>query len=232
MEAIILCGGLGTRIRTITKDSYPKAMVSISGKTILEWELNWLRKYGISHAVLAVRYLAHYIKDQFGDSLETEYGKIDITFNREKEKLGSGGAVYLAKELISSNEALIMNGDVITNFDLSSMINYHHTQKTVGTIAVAKMRSPFGIVNIYSDDTISEFKEKPILNHWIHAGVNIFQKNVLEKFPKIGQMEDTIFVELAKEKQLKAFYIESHYFWRSIDSPKDLEESVKEWKGL
>ncbi len=64
MDAILLCGGLGTRIRTVTQDSYPKAMVQIMGKTILEWELSWLRKHDVKHAILAVRHLAAYIEEQ------------------------------------------------------------------------------------------------------------------------------------------------------------------------
>ena len=71
MDAILLCGGLGTRIRTVTQDSYPKAMITLSGKTILQWELEWLRKNSVKHAILAVRHLAGYIEEQFGKVFET-----------------------------------------------------------------------------------------------------------------------------------------------------------------
>ena len=87
MDAIILCGGLGTRIRTVTQDSYPKAMIQISGKTIIEWELSWLRKNDVKHAILAVRYLADYIEEQFGNCYDSEYGEIEVSYSREREKL-------------------------------------------------------------------------------------------------------------------------------------------------
>ncbi len=232
MDTIILCGGLGTRIRTITKDSLPKAMIQLSGKTILEWELNWLRKNNIQHAILAVRHLAAYIEEQFGRVYETEYGEIEISYSIEREKLGSGGAVLLANQFVSSKNAIIMNGDIITNFDLSEMITMHITSEIEGTIAVVKMRSPYGIVEIEDKKKISEFREKPILDHWIHAGVDVFAKDVLESFPEKGQMEETIFVEMAEKKELIAYRVNPEYYWRSIDNPKDLQEAEKEWKGL
>ena len=232
MDSIILCGGLGTRIRTVTQDSYPKAMVEIMGKTILEWELSWLRKYNINHAILAVRHLAGYIEEQFGRIYETPYGEIEVSYSREQEKLGSGGAVQLAKSFVTNNNVIVMNGDVLTNFNLDELVKFHISNKVQGTIAVVKMRSPFGIVKVKEDNNISEFREKPILNHLIHAGVDVFKRDVLDRFPEVGQMEETIFVDLTKEKRLKAFKVDPEYYWRSIDSPKDLQEAEKEWKGI
>jgi NDP-sugar pyrophosphorylase family protein len=232
MDAIILCGGLGTRIRTVTQDSYPKAMIQISGKTILEWELSWLRKNEVNHAILAVRYLADYIEEQFGSCYESEYGEIEVSYSREKEKLGSGGAVKLASPSISTKQGLIMNGDIMTNFNLEQMIKDHHNDQMKGTIAVAKMKSPYGIVESDETGVIFEFKEKPMLDHWIHAGVDIFDTDILQEFPEKGQMEETIFESLAEERMLRAFYIDPIYYWKSIDNPKDFQEAEKDWKGL
>ena len=232
MEAIILCGGLGTRIRTVTKDSYPKAMITVQGKTIIEWELEWLRKNGVKHAILAVRHLAAYIEDQFGKVYSTNYGDIEVTYSEEKEKLGSGGAVYLARKFISEKDTLILNGDIMTNFNLDSMIEYHKKNSKTGTIAVVKLKSPFGIVEMNEEDLIHEFMEKPTLDHWIHAGVDIFDSSILSEFPERGQMEETIFVKLAEEGKLKAFRVDPSYYWRSIDNPKDLQETEREWQGI
>ncbi|MHA1552059.1 MAG: nucleotidyltransferase family protein [Candidatus Heimdallarchaeaceae archaeon] len=232
MDAIILCGGLGTRIRTVTQDSYPKTMIPIAGKTILEWEMSWLRKYDVKHAILAVRHLADYIEEQFGNTYSTDYGTIEVSYSKEKEKLGSGGAVRQANEFVGSKETIIVNGDIMTNFDLGEMNSYHAKVGAMGTIATSKMRSPFGIVDTDGDNTILQFREKPILDHWIHAGVDTFKSELLKDFPEKGQMEETIFVSLAEEKRLKAFKIDPKYFWRSIDNPKDLQDASKEWKGL
>ena len=232
MDTIILCGGLGTRIRTVTQDSYPKAMIQISGRTILEWELSWLRKNEVKHAILAVRYLADYIEEQYGSIFDTNYGEIEISYSREREKLGSGGAVKLASSLVSTKQGIIMNGDIMTNFDLIQMMKNHQDDSLKGSIAIAKMRSPYGIVETDESGIIFEFKEKPTLDHWIHAGVDIFEKDVLHEFPDKGQMEETIFEKLAEEKQLKAYYIDPKYYWKSIDNPKDFQEAEKDWKGL
>ncbi|RLG13209.1 nucleotidyltransferase [Candidatus Pacearchaeota archaeon] len=232
MEAIILCGGLGTRIRTITQDSIPKAMVKIKGKTILEWEIEWLNKHGIVHVILAVRHLADYIQKKLGDSYQTEIDKVKITYSREPKKLGSGGAVRFAEKHVSDEHVIIMNGDVLTNYNLKEMISAHLKKNLAGTIGVSMMRSPYGIVEFDDNLMISEFKEKPLLNHWIHSGIDIFQKKVLLSFPEKGQMEDTIFVELAKKKELSVFKIEPKYYWRSIDTTKDFQEAEKDWPGV
>ena len=232
MDAIILCGGLGTRIRTVTQDSYPKAMIPIAGKTILEWEMSWLRKYGVKHAILAVRHLADYIEEQFGSTYNTDYGTIEVSYSKEQEKLGSGGAVKQANEFVGSKNTILVNGDIMTNFDLGEMNDYHLKTGAMGTIATSKMRSPFGIVDTEENNTILRFREKPVLDHWIHAGIDTFKTELLKDFPEKGQMEETIFVSLAEKKQLKAFRIEPKYYWRSIDNPKDLQETNKEWKGL
>ena len=232
MDAIILCGGLGTRIRTVTKDSYPKAMISVQGKTIIEWELEWLRKNGIKHAILAVRHLAAYIEDQFGKIYSTDHGDIEISYSEEKEKLGSGGAIYLARKFITEKNTLILNGDIMTNFNLNTMMEHHKKKSKTGTIAVVKLRSPFGIVEIETGDLIQQFREKPTLDHWIHAGIDIFDSEILSEFPEKGQMEETIFVKLAEEGSLNAFKVDPSYYWRSIDNPKDLQETEREWQGL
>ncbi len=232
IDAIILCGGLGTRIRTVTQDSYPKAMVKIQNKTILEWEIAWLRKYGVKHVILAVRHLADYIEKQLADELSTEYGSVDITYSREKEKLGSGGAVRLAKQYVSTDVSLIMNGDILTDFKLDKMIDHYYKYNKKGSIGVAKMRSPFGIVEINENGIIKEFREKPLLEHWIHAGVDIFSTDVLTRFPEKGQMEDSIFIALAEEEQLLAYKIDPKFYWRSIDTTKDFQEAEKYWPGI
>ncbi|MHA2308306.1 MAG: nucleotidyltransferase family protein [Candidatus Heimdallarchaeaceae archaeon] len=232
MDTIILCGGLGTRIRTVTQDSYPKAMIQISGKTILEWELSWLRKNEVKHAILAVRYLADYIEEQYGNCYESDFGEIEVSYSREREKLGSGGAVKLASPLVTTKQGIIMNGDIMTNFDLHKMMQNHQEDSMKGTIAIVKMRSPYGIVETDDSGAIFEFKEKPMLDHWIHAGVDIFETDVLQDFPNTGQMEETIFEKLAENKQLRAYNIDPKYYWKSIDNPKDFQETEKDWKGL
>jgi len=232
MDAIILCGGLGTRIRTVTNNSYPKAMIKIKGKTILEWELTWLRKHNIQHAILAVRHLAEYIEENFGNVYETQHGTIDISYSKEKEKLGSGGAVRLASQYVSTDLTLIMNGDILTNFNLSDMVKLHHQLNRPATMALAKMRSPYGIVEVDENSCIIRFREKPLLEHWIHAGVDIVLTDLLASFPEKGQMENTIFVELAEKKQFSAYKIPVESYWRSIDTPKDFKEAEAEWQPL
>ena len=125
---------------------------------------------------------------------------------------------------------LILSNDVVTIDDLevvgSERVQFEYTNQALSYV------KPSWIVDIKDNLSISKFREKPVLDHWIHAGIDLFKKDVLERFPLQGQMEETIFVDLEEEQQLKAFMVDPKYYWRSIDSPKDLQEANREWKGI
>ena len=233
MDSIILCGGLGSRLTDITKNEVPKPLVKIQRLSILEWEIAWLRKYGIKHVILAVGHKAKIVQDFLGSSLDTDYGSVDLSYSIEPKKLGSGGAIRFAKDFLSTKDFLILNGDILTNFPLNDLLSFHHSRSTLGTLALTLLPSPYGIVDFSSDDhLISSFREKPLLPHWLHAGVDIFSTSIIDDFPVEGQMEETIFVSLAANSQLSAFQIAESFYWRSIDTAKDFKEAEKGWVGL
>lgn len=228
VEAIVLSGGKGTRLRSVTMDKIPKGLVQIKGKPILEWELIWLRKHGIRRAIFAIGHLADKIKGYFGDVVETPWGSIDIDYSVEREKLGSGGAVKQASSLVNSNTVLLLNGDVLTTINLTRMIDFHFQRPALATMALVKLPSPFGVIEV-DGDLITKFVEKPLLPVWIHSGVDLVKTEVLSRFPSKGQMEDTIFVELAEKKQFYGFQASDGVYWISIDTQKEYEKANKEF---
>ncbi len=228
IDAIILSGGKGTRLRSVTMDKIPKGLVRIKEKPILEWELIWLRKHGIRRAIFAIGHLADKIKDYFGDVVETPWGTIEVDYSVEKEKLGSGGAVRLASSLVTANTTLLLNGDVLTTIDLSKMISFHFERSAPATMALVKLPSPFGVIEV-EGDLITKFVEKPLLPVWIHSGVDLIKSEILSSFPTKGQMEDTIFVELAKKKRFYGFQASDEVYWTSIDTQKEYEKANKEF---
>ena len=112
-EAVILSGGSGTRLRSVTQNKIPKAMTKIKGHSILEWQLKWLSREGVSHVVLAIGHLSDQIQSFIGDSYSSKYGDIKISYSVETEKLGTGGAFKQASNLLIDNQCYILNGDVI-----------------------------------------------------------------------------------------------------------------------
>ena len=204
MEAIILCGGLGTRLRPLTNDKH-KALVEIGGKPIIEWQLKWLKKYGIERkdVILACGYKHEKLKDYFEDS---------VKYSIEKEPLGTGGALKQALNLVKSEEFLVFNVDDLNNVNLDEL-------KKLGSnsICVTRPRSPFGVVEI-DGNKIVRFVEKPLLNVWVSMGIYLLNKDINNFLPEKGSLEREVFPKL----ELKAYKHEG--YWYTINTVKQAQE--------
>jgi len=219
MKAIILAGGFGKRLRPLTDDK-PKPLVEIANRPIIEWQVLWLKKMGIKTFVV----LEGYKKEALINWLTDNESRLGVRFIHitENEPLGTGGAIYKAKEIVDE-KFIVINGDIITNIDVSKL----SCENAVATISLVPLRSPYGVVET-SDDKISKFVEKPILkDFWINAGIYLFTSKIFEYLPEKGDMEKTTFPQLASKGLLKGMKFENAY-WRSIDSIKDVEEASLE----
>lgn len=230
-EAIILAGGKGKRMRTVTQDRIPKSLTIIQNRPILYWELDWLAREGVTHAILATGHLSEEIEKDVGVEYQSKFGKIDISISLEKEKLGSGGAVKLASSKISSDRAYIINGDILCNSSLEPMQKIHSVENANATMFLTKMRSPYGVV-LSSQNKITEFKEKPLLDVYIHGGIDIIEVEQFNRFPNKGQMEDTIFIDFVNENAFASYKAPESNFWMSIDSEKDFDTANNDWPGI
>jgi|SRR3989338_1523622 len=226
MKAIILAGGKGERLRPFT-DNYPKGMVKINGKPILEYETQWLKQYGITEIIFACGYKHEKIKEHFGDG--TKFG-ICAQYSIEDEPLGRGGAVKKAWELIDSKETiLVMNGDIYTDLNLNDLIQAHMKRKDIiATICLFPFKSSYGVVWVNETGLVESFEEKRTLPYWVNGGIYIFAPGVQDYLPETGDHEITTFPELAKKKLLQGY--KSLDYWRGIDTIKDLNEFVSDAK--
>lgn len=217
MKALILAGGEGRRLRPLTNDK-PKPMLEIAGKPIIEWQIRWMKSYGISSFVV----LAGYMKEKLIDYLGTgaKLG-VDISFEIEDEPLGTGGAIKNAEQSFKNEEKFVVaNGDIITNFDLGKLIS---SSNNVSTISLVELRSTFGIVET-SGNKVVGFREKPLIkDHWLNAGIYVMTKRVFDYLPKNGSVETVTFPKMAELGLLDAMKF-SDVYWRSIDSFKDFED--------
>ena len=223
VKALILAGGFGKRLRPLTEDR-PKPLIQVGSKTIIEWQIEWLRSQGIEEIILAVNKLSGVkIFEKLGDG--SDYG-VKIYYSVEKQPLGTGGAVKNAEKFLKDSKYIIvLNGDIITNMDLKPLIE-NLASSIVGVIALVPMRSPYGIAVVDSDGYITNFEEKPVLNYLINAGVYAFTSEIFNYLPSRGDIETTAFPKLASEKKLKAVIYRDIY-WKSIDTIKDVEEVEK-----
>lgn len=220
MKAVILAGGYGKRLKPLT-DVIPKSLIEIAGKTLIEWQISWLKRQGIKDFVILIGYLGEKIKEQLGDGSKFN---VNIEYSVEVVPLGTGGALMNAYDVLKDeNEFIMVNGDIITNLDINRLLGI--SEEYVGAIALVPLPSPFGIVLFDEDGRITQFIEKPtIKDYWINAGVYLLRNKIFDYLPEKGDIERTAFPRLAEEKRLMSI----RYYdviWKSIDSHKDLEET-------
>jgi NDP-sugar pyrophosphorylase family protein len=212
MKAIILAGGRGKRLKPIT-DYVPKPLVPIKNIPIIEWQIKYLKKFGIEEVIICTGYKQDMIKNY----LNLKKINMKITFSVEESPLGTGGAIKKAGKRIKDKSFFVINGDIITNIDLKKL------SKKQNSIASIELQTKFGILET-KDDKIIKFKEKKeISGVWMNAGIYHLEKNILKDLPLKGDIEKTVFPDYAKKGNL---HIEKfkNVKWYSIDSFKDIEE--------
>jgi NDP-sugar pyrophosphorylase family protein len=216
LKAIILAGGRGKRLRPLT-DYVPKPLVSIKNIPIIEWQIKYLKKFGVNEVIICTGYKTEMIENY----LTMKNMGVKIIFSNEKKPLGTGGAIKKAGKMIDDKSFFVINGDIITNIDLTKLT------KKPNSIASIELRTKFGILET-SGDKITKFREKEAISDlWMNAGIYHLQKETLKDLPNQGDIEKTLFPEYAKKNKLNTIKFKN-VKWFSIDSFKDMEDSSLE----
>lgn len=230
-EAIILAGGLGTRLRSVMSD-VPKCMAPVAGKPFLHYVLDFLQNSGVQHFVISVGYLHEMIEEY----LFKNYGQLNYTLSLEKEPLGTGGAIRLASDKCSEKNVLICNGDTLYKIDVSALSKLHEEMNAACTLSLKPMHyfDRYGAVELNEDHSIKSFKEKQYYTSGlINGGVYALNR---EKFLKENLPEKFSFEKDYLEKNVKnndhekpKLYgiIQDDYFI-DIGIPEDYEKAQKE----
>ncbi|MGH2267808.1 D-glycero-D-manno-heptose 1-phosphate guanosyltransferase [Campylobacter taeniopygiae] len=175
MKAIILCGGFGTRLKSVIKD-IPKPMAPINNKPFLEFIFTYLKKQKINEIILAVSYKYEIIQEYF----KNEFLDIKVRYSIEKEPLGTGGAIKQALELVKE-DCLVLNGDTFFDIDLTKM----KLDKSKICLALKKMNDfdRYGSVELDKMGNIISFKEKQYLKQgFINGGIYLISKDIFQDF--------------------------------------------------
>ncbi len=218
--ALVLAGGRGERLRPFTDDR-PKPMVPIHGKPLLEYHLHWLHEQGVKRAVLLVGYRQEMVHEHFAVS---RVPGLTVEWVGEDQPLGRGGALRHGFERAGITDALVVatNGDVVTDQPLAPLAQLHRETDALATVMLTQMVSPYGIVDVDESQRIVAFREKPPLPYWLNAGVYVLSRGLMDRFPKVGDHETTLFPQLAAEGRIAGF--RSQAYWRSVETAKDLRE--------
>ncbi len=213
MKAIILAGGRGKRLRPIT-DYVPKPLVPLNNVPILEWQIRYLKKFGINEIIICTGYKTEIIENYL--AMKKNIG-IKIKFSKEKTPLGTGGAIKQAAKSINDKSFFVLNGDIITNIDLNKLA------ESPNSIAAIELRTKFGIIDT-DDDKVTKFREKKeISDLWMNAGIYHLLKQTVRDLPNKGDIEKTVFPNYAKKRKLNTVKFKN-VKWYSVDSFKDMEE--------
>ena len=220
LYGLILAGGRGERLRPLTNDR-PKPMVEIMGIPIIEYQVRWMKSHGITDVVFLCGYLGQKIFDHFWDGSNFE---ITAHYSYEDSPLGRGGAVKKGFSIIPDkiSTVLVTNGDVLTNQNLDTMLNFHVTKSSTATVMTVPHPNRYGLVESDNSGNIIKFSEKGNLPIYINSGIYFFERSICDLLPDIGDHETKTFPELVKSPKISSF--SSNAFWKSIETQKDLSE--------
>ena len=220
--ALILCGGLESRVRPSTF-STPKALLPIGYQPLLEYQIEYLKRYEFDRIILAIGYL----QEQIVRYLDEHKLGIRLRYSFEKQPLDTGGAIKNAEAMIGS-DFLALNGDVIfADLDLDKLIYAHKKSNAIATIVLAKSSNAtrFGAVDLDAQNKVVSFIEKPRKQitgeSWVNAGVYVVRPSVFAKIPKgkRASLELDIFPRLMREGTISGYKHEG--YWADVGTPED-----------
>ncbi len=227
MIGAILAGGYGKRLKPIT-DEIPKALVQIrENYTIMDRQIFDFANMGIRDIYVLSGYLGEKIEERYGE----KHSGMHFHYLKEDKPLGT---LFSLRNLISERsdeDILLRNGDTVTDLNFKRFINFAASSPYGIVMFVARMRSPFGIVDTLGDQ-ITKFREKPYLDHYINAGIYYIKKAAFRYFFEDyvdKDVETTVFPRLANEKLAGAYNEDT--MWLGIDSEKDLEQIRKDYSN-
>ncbi|MBI3795065.1 MAG: nucleotidyltransferase family protein [Nitrospinae bacterium] len=228
MEAIILAGGFGTRLKDVVKD-VPKPMADVGGKPFLRHIFEWLLKSGVSRVILSVGYRSEVIVNYFGAS----FCGVEIAYSSEDEPLGTGGAVRRALALAKSGDVLVLNGDSFFDVDPKKLFAFHLEKKSMMTMALKPMLDfeRYGSVEV-EGGMIVGFREKALVKSGlINAGVYVVRKKLaelLEEYKTPFSLEADFLQKKCLELKVAA-YVGNGYFI-DIGVPEDYKRARAEFE--
>jgi mannose-1-phosphate guanylyltransferase len=221
VQALILAGGEGTRLRPLTS-TIPKAVVPLVGRPLISYMLEWLRGHGVDEAILSCGFMADGVRRVLGDG--SALG-VKLQYIEEPRPLGTGGALRLAQDLLH-DRFLMLNGDMLTDLDLTAQLAEHErtgARVTLGLIGVEDP-SAYGLVRRDGQGGVTEFVEKPspdeIDSNLISVGAYVIEREVLDSLPSAGtkfSIEREVFPELVGDG---LYGHESVGYWLDLGTPE------------
>jgi NDP-sugar pyrophosphorylase family protein len=219
VEALVLAGGKAERLGEAAQ-GLPKPLVPVAGFPLAEYAVARLVDGGVTRVIVACRAGD---EDAFLNALAGLGAEIEAV--GEEEPLGRGGGLRLAATRRREERPVIaLNGDELLDVDFAALLAEHEGSGAAATLVVAQVRSPFGVVDVEDDGTITGFREAPLLEQWVNSGVYVLGEEALALLPEKGDHEQSTFPQLAQQRRLHAHRHEG--VWLTVNTPKDLRRAA------
>jgi NDP-sugar pyrophosphorylase family protein len=224
MKAVILAGGLGSRLKPFT-EIIPKPLLPIGEKSVLEIQILRLKKFGFDEIFLATNYKSEYVENFFGDG--SRYG-VRLEISKEEIPLGTAGPLLLLKDKLNE-PFIVMNGDILSLINFKEFYEFALTKNSLLTISIKKEITPFAFGNIFFEgDRVTGIQEKPDIVMYILAGIYVMKPEIFKFFP--NRLEyfgmDKLILKMLEENEIVSKY-ELKDYWIDIGCLSDFETAQK-----
>jgi glucose-1-phosphate cytidylyltransferase len=246
VKAILLAGGLGTRLREET-EFRPKPMVEVGGRPILWHIMKNLAHYGINDFIIATGYKSDMIKEYFlnyeawNNDFTIELGRRDsLTFHDAHDEAQwnvtvaftgettmTGGRVFRASRYLDNEPFLVTYGDGLADVDIDALKKFHTEAGCLATVTTVQPTSRFGVMDVGADGKVVSFKEKPKLEGWVNIGFFIMQPEVLNYLDPECVLEEEPLAKLASDRQLSAYRHDG--YWQPMDTYRESKQLNDLW---
>lgn len=224
IDAIIMAGGVGSRLMPLTKTT-PKPMLEIGNKPIIDYNVELLKSFGISNLTLSVKYLKEQIEDYFKDGQSVQ---MNISYITEDTPLGTIGAIKQINTF-HNDYILVMNSDLLTNIDLEAMFMELTNENSDMIVATTdyQVQVPYGIIES-NGNKITSLKEKPTYTYYSNAGIYIFKKELIELIPNNSYFNATDFIEKLLNSSKTVLHYPIKKYWLDIGKHIDFEKAKRD----
>jgi NDP-sugar pyrophosphorylase family protein len=228
IKAFILAGGKGARLRPLVLHT-PKPIVPLANIPFLFFQIDHIKRAGITEIILSLSYQPRKITDIFGDGMR--YG-VTMRYTHEDLPLGTAGALKAAGNLIDDT-LIVLNGDVLTDINLLDILKYHRTKKAEATIAITRVMNPggYGLIEANPKGRVVRFTEKPpedeITGDTVNAGIYVLEPSVLDRIPtgRPQSLERELFPAMVQDGAKVYAYL-TQGFWQDIGNPEKYLEAT------
>jgi dTDP-glucose pyrophosphorylase len=223
LQAVIMAGGFGTRLRPLTDDT-PKPMLPVGGRPLMERTIEGLQRAGVSRINVTTHYMPEKIIQHFGGG--QKFG-VELNYVSEDQPLGTAGALRLISEV--EEPLLVMNGDILTNIDYRSLLKYHREHNAKLTVALRQyeMQVPYGVVEA-KDGVVSELREKPRITFLVNAGIYLLEPSVLQYIPESGRYDMTDLINRLLQQGETVVGFPVMEYWLDIGRLDDFQKAQED----